>query len=714
MTHNNEDVLCVQVISRQLGFDLLFSNSSPRLLTAAEAYFHLGWSVIPLLGDIDPSRPKTPAVPWAGYQHYRASLAEQQQWFTDSGVGGLGIVTGRVSQLVVLDFDSEEVFKDFRGQYPDLTETHTVCSAGRQLPHLYFKLPDYLHFESQKGQGIDLLSNGRYVVAPPTTFNGQPYKITRGGMPRTLTERDMRRIQAFLKFHKLSQPNPVQTQSPAFISLTGSISSPQKTTRNDLERLYLHHCQKGGRNEALFRTSLYARDTGWQEKETQQCLVGLHSQQPARLQQPKEHQINRQREALNTIKSAYSRPARRNTPLRQTNIDQLPNSVREALMQRKMTYVLRTIEGLSLEGFRPAQVFSTQQAELTLKGLVGRDSVHKALQSLANPELPFFVRVSPNNPFKTAKAVDTSKKRLNNKKCFLLPRKNQEKIDKGRPQHYYQMPSVDDLCRLLGVASSNSDPLERNDLATARQTRMALHRELIKRRPGQYTRRWLANRLGVTKPTIDSYNAIIPIHSRPTYAETVIRWDSIAARLPLDEPLRGAFLVTMSGKQYPALRTIASKLLAKGEVVCLKEREGNCYWYGEHEPALPQLMAVYETFNEKQKNLDGIRATQDLPFGIPESLWNRHSPTSKQGRAVPPKTNYHKPLKDILQEALAQYVYTTINAQADKQLSLSNARRIALMQSEERVRAAVRLVQQRSRINNPAGFLLTILRSKYG
>ena len=148
MTHNNEDVLCVQVISRQLGFDLPISNVSPTLLTAAEAYFYLGWSVIPLLGDLDPTRPKVPAIPWAAFQRRHASLEEQGQW---SQFGGIGIVTGHISGLVVLDFDSHSAMDKFKVWFPDLLETRTVLSAGRQLPHLYFHLPSHLQLASRKG-----------------------------------------------------------------------------------------------------------------------------------------------------------------------------------------------------------------------------------------------------------------------------------------------------------------------------------------------------------------------------------------------------------------------------------------------------------------------------------------------------------------------------------------------------------------------------------
>src|SRR5436190_1411906 len=114
------------------------------MFTAAEAYSALGWSVIPLLGECDPTRPKVPALPWSGFQQSHATPSEHHQWFAEAGFGGIGIVTGHISQLVVLDFDSEDLFKEFHRLYPDLTETRTITSASRQLPHLYFKLPDHL------------------------------------------------------------------------------------------------------------------------------------------------------------------------------------------------------------------------------------------------------------------------------------------------------------------------------------------------------------------------------------------------------------------------------------------------------------------------------------------------------------------------------------------------------------------------------------------
>ncbi len=690
---------------------LSFSNTS-QLLTAAEAYFYLGYSVIPLLGDRDPARPKVPAIPWAGYQQYHATLQEQEQWFTQERFAGLGVVTGRVSGLVVLDFDSHNVMQDFRARFPDLMETHTILSANRQLPHLYFKLPPYLYIESTKGQGFDLLSDGRYVVAPPTSINGQAYKINRGGQPKVLQNRDIQRLQAFFSTHRIDSSLKVHSASknPSRTVLTPSEPLNLKPSAQDLSRLYRYHCQHSGRNEALFRTSLYARDSGWLSHEVHNVMTPLHSQQATLNAHSPETPAQRQREALNTIRSAFSKPAR---PL-QKHISHregvLSNSVREALMQRGMTYFVRTYEGLLLKGVHPGQVVTAKESVENLKGLVGRDSVLKALQAGEGNQRFFGL---PGDPSQTANAVARDTTQLNNKKCFLLSEKNQYKPQGGRPEHRYRMPSNEELCHMLGVKPCGSDVLEAADLSSASKTRMALHRELIKRRPGKYTRRWLAARLGVTKPTINTYNRLIPIHSRPTYTETSIRWSNIAL-LPFDEPLQGAFLVTLKGKKYPALRTIASMLLARGEGISLQERQGNFYWYGDEEPPINLLNDHHDQLCVKSQAVK-IPLTK-IPVAVPKiPIQAKTQSATKQSRAINNRLilrqNFHKPLKDVGKERFVQRLYEMLNTEENKHFSLANARKITVTYTEQEILDAFDCLKNRSYVTNPIGFFITVLRS---
>jgi len=329
---------------------------------------------------------------------------------------------------------------------------------------------------------------------------------------------------------------------------------------------------------------------------------------------------------------------------------------------------------------------------------------------------PLFAKKSPVSPHYVV-ATDNS---LNaSKKCSFEGGKNQYKPQGGRPAHVFRMPTNAELCDILNVKMTHSDPLEQTDLASARKTRMGLHRELIKRRPGQYPRGWLARRLGVTIRTLAAYNRIIPIHSRMMFTETPINWKTIEC-LPFDEPIQGAILVNSLGKRYPALRTIASRLLANGESLSLKQQTASYYWYGDEEPPIPEPIRVIEKWPQ-QEAIKAALAHQNTIFLPPEPFWRDTSqpppPISMQSRAAKlPPHNLYKPLNDKGQEALAQHVYTTINqmgGEGRKSISLANARRIALMQSESRVRAALHLVQQRKTVLNPTGFITTILRSKY-
>lgn len=572
--HDSENLWQLQVIPVGIGFDLPISHYLQTLQDAAEAYFYLGWSVIPLLGDRNASRPKAAAVTWAGYQHCRASLQEHQQWFGGGGFAGLGIVTGCVSHLVVLDFDSEAVFNRFKAQYPHLLETHTVQSAQRQLPHLYFHLPDQLHIASHKGQGIDLLSDGRYVVAPPTCINGNAYKISRGGMPRTLTAHDVQCIKTFLKAH----------QSKPLAQVVGArlpeCEFHRKLIEADVQQVYRRLLDRFGRNDSLFRASLFARDSGWTVEATKKALVTLHSQQKGHNGHAKETIQQRQREAVKTIESAFSRPPKSLPPQVTYQQGHLSNSVREKLMQQKKTYVVRTLEGLYQSGMRSGQWFEADDALTRLDGLVGRDSVLKALKA-GEGEVKFFKYTGKSqNSKNTGKAVSQKNSKNKIKKCFLIAGKNQEKPRGGRPRQVYRMPSNKELCKILGVKMTHSDVVERADLVSARKTRMALHRELVKRRSGSYSKYWLSSRLGICRRTVDVYTQLLPIHSRAMFIETAIHWKTIE-RLPLDEALRGAFLQTAGGKRYPALRPIACRLLAKREHLCLKQQTANFYWYEE-------------------------------------------------------------------------------------------------------------------------------------
>ena len=150
---------------------------------AAAAYLARGWSVLPLKrGD------KRPLMQWEPLQHQRPDAATVAQWFAHWPDANIGIVTGEISNLIVLDVDPKHGGDDSLaalqrrfGALPDTVEARTG-GGGR---HLYFAHPEgFVPNRTGLAQGIDLRGDGGYVVAPPSLHpSGQAYAWAAGRSP---------------------------------------------------------------------------------------------------------------------------------------------------------------------------------------------------------------------------------------------------------------------------------------------------------------------------------------------------------------------------------------------------------------------------------------------------------------------------------------------------------------------------------------------------
>ena len=268
----------------EMGFVLPDSGVSHEFLiektrAAAEIYLALGWSVIPTQG-------KVAAVPWKPYQHRRPSLEQLHQWFRAGGHTGVAIVTGPVSQLAVLDFDDEALYRDFQQRHPQLADTRAVQT--RRGCHLYFHVPGHLRFSGVKTQGADLQYTGHYVIAPPSVIDGHTYTLIGGGMPRTLSRSNADAIVRFLQTGQgralNARPEPpeipretddtIPDPGAGMISPTTQQNRPERPTArpggmagrgvspHDLAGRYRRSVFEYGRNNALFRIACQGRDHG--------------------------------------------------------------------------------------------------------------------------------------------------------------------------------------------------------------------------------------------------------------------------------------------------------------------------------------------------------------------------------------------------------------------------------------------------------------------
>lgn len=137
----------------------------------ARYYVGKGLSVIPLK-----VTDKTPAVKtWKEYQNTIASDETLQKWFGDGKHHNIGIITGSISGLAVVDYDSKEAL-EFRKKKNLLKTPLVKTNKGY---HGYYAYPEGGARNFQKRDdlpGIDLRAEGGYVVAPPSVHpSGHKY-----------------------------------------------------------------------------------------------------------------------------------------------------------------------------------------------------------------------------------------------------------------------------------------------------------------------------------------------------------------------------------------------------------------------------------------------------------------------------------------------------------------------------------------------------------
>jgi hypothetical protein len=149
----------------------------------AQRYLARGWCMLPLR-----ARDKRPLIAWESLQTVRPSAAQVADWFNRWPNANIGIVTGEISNLVVLDIDpqhgGDDSLERLERRFGPLPATIEAITGGGGR-HLYFAHPGGL-IRNRTGlaQGIDLRGDGGYIVAPPSIHpSGQAYAWVAGRSP---------------------------------------------------------------------------------------------------------------------------------------------------------------------------------------------------------------------------------------------------------------------------------------------------------------------------------------------------------------------------------------------------------------------------------------------------------------------------------------------------------------------------------------------------
>jgi hypothetical protein len=152
------------------------------MLEHALGYAAKGWPVLPIFGitagfctcgKSDCRSPgKHPNSP-SGSKNATTDLERITDWWTKRPNDNIGIATGDVSGIFVIDVDVSndkpgmQILAALEAQFGPLPRTNVVRTGSGGL-HFYLAFPQFPFRLPKLGTAIDVKGNGGYVVAPPS------------------------------------------------------------------------------------------------------------------------------------------------------------------------------------------------------------------------------------------------------------------------------------------------------------------------------------------------------------------------------------------------------------------------------------------------------------------------------------------------------------------------------------------------------------------
>lgn len=180
---------------------------------------------------------KLPLIAWGEFQNRIATVEEVKKWDKQFGEVNIALVTGKISDIVVLDIDS-----DYAKQYVNergIPECPTVLTGRPGGYHLYFKYPGHeiTNFVN-KIDGLDFRGDGGYVLYPGSKYhNGIYYRWEYG------TE-DRPEPPLPIWMYEFFAPKKISDKEPGWIGKS------------------LNSLKPGVRNDTLFKVAAWLRRFG--------------------------------------------------------------------------------------------------------------------------------------------------------------------------------------------------------------------------------------------------------------------------------------------------------------------------------------------------------------------------------------------------------------------------------------------------------------------
>ena len=148
-----------------------------KLLDAALEYAQQGMSVIPLV----PKDKKPLIYSWKEFQSKHMGIGDMKGHWKDSPESNIGIVTGAISGITVIDIDGQEGLDSLKDAGIHLPNTHIVKTPKGW--HFYYKYNNLFKTGAGFLKNVDVRNDAGYVVAPPSLVTNKNYEVleTNGG-----------------------------------------------------------------------------------------------------------------------------------------------------------------------------------------------------------------------------------------------------------------------------------------------------------------------------------------------------------------------------------------------------------------------------------------------------------------------------------------------------------------------------------------------------
>lgn len=232
------------------------------LLTHALEYASRGWAVLPL-HSIENSRCscgnakcRSPGKhPRTTNGVYGASTDPNKinHWFANNPNANIGIATGAISALVVIDVDPKnggsKSMTELIKKHGEFRDTYTVRTGGNGQHH-YFEQPGYMVANGVPYPGIDIKGDGGYVVAPPSNHHT-------GGIYMSLGDPTPSPLPIFLRMPSVNKYKPHKYPTPNTM-LVGH----EKSIPASIQDLINKGVPEGERSEALCKVYQVLHSSG--------------------------------------------------------------------------------------------------------------------------------------------------------------------------------------------------------------------------------------------------------------------------------------------------------------------------------------------------------------------------------------------------------------------------------------------------------------------